>query len=121
MNAEPLNEVRLAGQLVERASLRYTPVGIPVLGFRLAHRSAQIEAGHPRKVECEVAAVVMGPMAKLLAAAPMGAGLAVTGFLAARSRASRSTVLHVNRIEFVEGNANGIQAEEQDPEQEAQG
>jgi hypothetical protein len=33
----------------------------------------------------------------------------VTGFLAARSAKSRTTVLHVKEIEFQEGNENGIQ------------
>ena len=34
---DPVNEVTLSGELVERALLRYTPAGIPILDARLAH------------------------------------------------------------------------------------
>jgi len=49
----------------------------------------------------------MGPVSTWLDAAPLGVMLEVTGFLAARSRNSRTLVLHVQEIEFLEGNQNG--------------
>ena len=98
----------LAGKLLELASLRYTPAGIPALNFRIGHASEQIEAGTKRSVECEMPAVALGQSALLLAGAKPGDGLRLTGFLAAKSLKSRTTVLHVNEIEFLEGMNHGI-------------
>ena len=102
-----LNLTRLCGEVMERGALRYTPAGISVIEFRLLHRSEQIEAGALRKVECDMACVVLGDNAKLIAAitpGEQGSQVSVSGFLAARSLKHRSPVLHVNTIEFLEGN-----------------
>ena len=96
------------GSLLELAALRYTPAGIPALNFRIAHASEQVEAGVKRQVECEMACVAMGQMAQLLAAARPGDALRLTGFLSAKSLKSRTPVLHVNAIEFLEGMNHGI-------------
>ena len=56
--------------------------------------------------------VALGQMARVLAGSKPGDGLMLGGFLAARSRNSRTLVLHVNRIEFLEGNENGFQTQE---------
>ncbi|WIM05993.1 MAG: primosomal replication protein N [Candidatus Nitricoxidivorans perseverans] len=108
-SAGTANHVRLAGRLLERGSLRHTPAGIPVIEFRLGHFSEQAEAGVSRRVECEMGCVALGSPALLLTGRKPGDGLCVTGFLAARSVKSRTPVLHVNEIEFLEGNKNGIQ------------
>ncbi len=71
--------------------------------FRIQHDSAQAEAGAERKVSCEVAAVAFEREATLLAAAKLGSEVRVTGFLAARSRTSKSIVLHATEVEFKEG------------------
>ena len=71
--------------------------------FRLQHDSTQTEAGAPRKVSCEIAAVAFEREATLLAAAKLGSNVKVTGFLAARSRTSKSVVLHATEVEFKEG------------------
>jgi primosomal replication protein N len=71
--------------------------------FRLQHDSTQMEAGTARKVSCEIAAVAFEREATLLAAAKLGSNVKVTGFLAAKSRTSRSVVLHAAEIEFKEG------------------
>jgi primosomal replication protein N len=71
--------------------------------FRIQHDSSQAEAGGARKVSCEIAAVAFEREAKLLAAARLGSNVTVTGFLAARSRTSRSLVLHAAEIQFEEG------------------
>ena len=98
----------LTGKLLELAALRYTPAGVAALNFRIAHASQQIEAGSPRTVECEIAALALGQTALLLAGAKPGDGVRLTGFLAAKSLKSRTPVLHVNEIEFLEGIDHGI-------------
>ena len=91
----------------ERKTLRYTPAGIPVAEGRLSHTSELEEAGKMRQVNCEISVIALGPAAQWLQAAPLGADILIKGFLAARSRNSLSPVLHVNSIEFLEGNENG--------------
>jgi primosomal replication protein N len=54
-------------------------------------------------VSCEIAAVAFEREAKLLAAAKLGSSVKVDGFLAAKSRSSRTPLLHATQIEFVEG------------------
>ena len=102
-----LNCITISGLLVERKALRYTPAGVPVSEGRLQHNSSQIENGAQRLVEVEISVVALGEYARWLQAAPLGGALKVTGFLAARSRNSKSPVLHVNTLEFLEGNENG--------------
>lgn len=97
------NRVTIAGRLIELDALRHTPAGVAVLKFRLQHDSLQMEAGGERKVSCEVAAVAFEREAKLLAVAKLGSNVKVNGFLAAKSRTSRTLVLHATQIEFVEG------------------
>jgi primosomal replication protein N len=97
------NRVTIAGRLIELDALRHTPAGVAVLKFRLQHDSSQMEAGGERKVSCEVAAVAFEREAKLLAVAKLGSNVKVNGFLAAKSRTSRTLVLHATQIEFVEG------------------
>jgi len=99
-----LNRVELVGSLIERLALRYTPAGVPVTECRIRHESEQIEAGSPRRVECEIPAIGLGDPAKWLQAATPGAEIRVAGFLAAKSRNSKQLVLHIERIEFLEGN-----------------
>lgn len=88
--------------------MRRTPAGIPVLEFSLTHESIQIESEVERKVHCEMNCVAIGSQAQLLATIKPGDELKVSGFLAARSLKRRMPILHVNTIEFVEGNKNGI-------------
>jgi primosomal replication protein N len=73
----------------------------------IGHQSEQVEAGSPRRVECEIQAVGLGETANWLQAATPGVAVRVTGFLAARSRHSKQLRLHVTKIEFVEGKQNG--------------
>lgn len=103
-----INLTKLSGRLQERGALRYTPAGIPVLEFNLTHESLQTEAEGERMVRCEIDCVAVGNQAQLLAAVKPGDELKVSGFLAARSLKRRMPILHVNTIEFVEGNKNGI-------------
>ena len=112
MSAAACNEVCIGGELIEREALRYTPAGVPALSFRLRHASRQVEAEAPRRVECEIQALALGPIGQLLAAAPLGSAIRATGFLAAKSLRNAQLRLHVTNIEFLEGHENGIQTEE---------
>ncbi len=58
-------------------------------------------------MEVEIAVVALGETARWLEAAPLGGAVKLTGFLAAKSRNSKAPVLHVNTLEFLEGNENG--------------
>lgn len=101
--ASPQNRLTISGRIVELARLRRTPAGVPVLNFRLSHVSEQVEAGLPRRVECELPAVALGQQALLLQGVNVGDGVRLTGFLAAKSSRSQQPVLHVEQIEFLEG------------------
>jgi len=102
-----LNRIELIGSLIERLAPRYTPAGVPVTECRIRHESEQMEAGSMRRVECEIPAVGLGDPAKWLQAASVGSAVKVTGFLAAKSRNSKQLVLHIEQLEFLEGNSNG--------------
>jgi len=73
----------------------------------IGHQSEQVEAGSPRRVECEIQAIGLGEMAKWLQAATPGMTVHLTGFLTAKSQNSSQLRLHITTIEFVEGNQNG--------------
>ena len=101
----------MSGLLLSRGATRHTPAGIPVIEFRIAHASEQMEAEQMRRVECEMPCVAVGQPAVLMAASKPGDGVSVSGFIAARSRNSQTPILHVNTIKFCEGNENGFQAQ----------
>ncbi len=94
-----LNEVVLEGELAGVETLRRTPAGIPLLHFRIVHRSRQTEAGHPRVVECEVTGVALGEAASALAQKRNGDPVRVGGFLSRKSRMSTQLILHVTRTD----------------------
>jgi primosomal replication protein N len=71
--------------------------------FKLRHESQQSEAGNPRKVEAEIGGIAFAAQARLLAAAKLNTELKLHGFLAAKSKRSKKLVLHVTKIEFIEG------------------
>jgi primosomal replication protein N len=102
------NAVELTGQLLERGALRHTPAGIAVIEFRLLHLSEQEEAGSKRRVECEMPCVAVGQPALLLADAKVGTALRTNGFMATKSLKNRNPILHVIKIEFLEGNNHGV-------------
>jgi primosomal replication protein N len=54
-------------------------------------------------VRAEVDAVAFEGLARLLAGCALDAALAVEGFLCAKSRRSKRLVLHVTKLEFMEG------------------
>jgi primosomal replication protein N len=95
-----LNRVALTAALVEREAIRYTPAGVPILSFRLSHRSVQREAGTDRTVELEIAAVAADRVANGLQRVALGTALNLEGFLAPRRRALKALVLHVTAYEI---------------------
>ncbi|HRP75167.1 MAG TPA: primosomal replication protein N [Rhodocyclaceae bacterium] len=106
-----LNQLTLDALLLELQPMRRTPAGVPVAECSLTHESTQVEAGLVRDVSVGLQAVAVGELASVLAAAVPGMRIRVTGFLAAKSLRSRSPVLHLSTIEFLEGNQNGFQAQ----------
>jgi len=70
---------------------------------RLGHESEVTEAGLPRQARCEVPLLALGTEARVLEAAPCGAEVRIEGFLAAKGRNSKTLVLHVQTLEFLEG------------------
>jgi primosomal replication protein N len=96
------NAVTLAGEITAIESLRHTPGGLPLMNFRLMHRSMQIEAGIERQTECEVGAVAIGDIASAVAIFKTGDKVTVKGFLAAKRRMGAQLgtqlVLHIIEI-----------------------
>ncbi len=87
--------IRLDGEVIERGVVRYTPAGVPVVDCRLRHRSEQIEAGLPRIVEFEIAAVALGDLAAQMHRIKPGAAVELEGFLAPSRRGSGNLTLHI--------------------------
>ncbi len=90
----------LAGTLAQVEALRHTPAGLPLLQFKLAHKSVQIEAGFKRQVECEVSCVILGEAATLLSRSTAGTQIKVTGFLNRKNRMSAQLVLHATQTDY---------------------
>lgn len=87
--------------MVVGESLRYTPAGIPVLQFRLAHASQQSEAGRERTVSCEIDAQAFGEVAKRLAACSTDSRLTLTGFLDRKGARNPMPNLHVTEFKII--------------------
>ena len=95
------NEVVLSGELTAIEPLRYTPAGVPLLNFRLLHRSQQAEAGLKRQVECEVNGVAMAEVAVALSRLKPGQAARVKGFLNRKNRMSAQLVFHATDAQAI--------------------
>jgi primosomal replication protein N len=95
------NRVRLRAKLVSRADLRFTPAGVAVLQAGLQHDGAVAEAGVERQLNFELEAMAVGEAATRLDRMALGAELDISGFLAPRSKRSRSLMLHVTEFKSV--------------------
>ncbi|HET9403082.1 MAG TPA: primosomal replication protein N [Burkholderiales bacterium] len=95
------NEVALSGELGAIEPLRYTPAGIPLLSFKLMHKSRQTEAGLKRQVECEMGAVAMAEVAVAMARLKPGQVVKVSGFLNRKNRMSSQLILHVTEARAI--------------------
>jgi primosomal replication protein N len=92
------NRVRLRVKLAARGDLRYTPAGVPVLQAALAYAGAVAEAGIERQLDFELDAVAVGDAAQRLARQALGSTIEIDGFLAPRSKRSRSLALHITEF-----------------------
>jgi primosomal replication protein N len=101
------NSVALSGELAEVEPLRYTPAGIPLLNFRLQHRSQQVEAGFKRQVECELNGVAMGDVALALSRLGPGQGVRISGFLNRKNRMSAQLILHATEARMAKEDTHG--------------
>ena len=94
-----MNELTLTGELTAVEPLRYTPAGVPLSGFKLLHRSQQMEAGVKRQVECELPGVAMAQVALGMSGFSAGRSVTVRGFLNRKNRMSAQLVLHATSME----------------------
>lgn len=97
------NDVALSGEITAIEPLRYTPAGIPLLSFRLVHRSRQTEAGLKRQVECELGGVAMAEVAVSMSRLKPGQSVQVTGFLNRKNRMSQQLILHATEAREIKG------------------
>ena len=79
--------------------------------FKLDHESEQDEAGAKRRIRAEMAAIAFETQARLIAGAKLNCEARVQGFLGAKSKRSKKLVLHVNNIEFMEGEQHAAAAQ----------
>jgi len=71
-----------------------------VLQAGLRHQAAVAEAGIERQLDFELDAIALGDAALRLGREPLGTDVEIDGFLAPRSKRSRSLILHIT--EFTE-------------------
>jgi primosomal replication protein N len=95
------NRVEIAGVLEAPEPMRMTPAGVPTLRFSLRHQSTQMEAGHPRTVECALRVVVVGPVAEQVRGLAAESELVVTGFLSRASHRNDWPVLHATAVTVI--------------------
>jgi primosomal replication protein N len=95
-----VNRLQLIASIAERDALRYTPAGIPIVSAKLLHSSEQIEAGVPRLVQFEVAALAAGEISGRFNQAELGGTFRFSGFLARKSRNSRTLVFHITDFDI---------------------
>ncbi len=95
-----MNTLVISATVQSLESLRYTPAGLPLLRLQLQHDSEQSEAGLNRKVQCQLAAVLIGEKANLTLQS--GDQIKVKGFLAQRSAKSTQVVLHIQELQRIQ-------------------
>ena len=79
--------------------MRFTPAGLPIVTAKLLHNSQQIEAGIARQIEFDIPALAAGEIAGAFNQAALGEVFQFTGFLARKSRNSRTLIFHILHIE----------------------
>ncbi|MBP8034861.1 MAG: hypothetical protein RLY91_422 [Pseudomonadota bacterium] len=96
-----MNRLEVQGQVAELSPVRYTPSGVPVLEFLLAHESEVIEAGQPRRIMFSITVVAMADLAQMTNTIGLGRSVNVQGFLAPVRKDSQKYRLHAQRIEQI--------------------
>lgn len=82
-------------------AIRTSPAGVPSVRLELAHESTQIEAGHPRKVQCRMRVAVVGAQVDRVAGLSIGDSVVIRGFLARASYRSEWPVLHATELKVI--------------------
>jgi len=72
-----------------------------VLQAGLRHQGVVAEAGIERQLEFELEAIAIGDAAQRLERQALGAEVELDGFLAPRSRRSRSLILHITEFKTI--------------------
>ena len=93
-----MNRTDLTACIAELQALRYTPVGLPALDFRLEHESVIQENGQTRQVKASVKAVALGAIAERVHKQPLGSTWRFSGFLAT-PRNGKSVVFHIQEFQ----------------------
>jgi primosomal replication protein N len=96
------NTVAIDGVVVAPGALRHTPAGVAACDLRLKHESQQEEAGRPRRVAVEIAAVGFGEVATRLSRLAAGTAIEASGFLAAKGATHSQAVLHINEFNLID-------------------
>ena len=102
-----MNRLVLQAQLLERAALRYTPAGLPVLDLVLKHESTLTQDGAPRKVSLEIRARAVGEVIKRLNGLEIGSTYGFAGFLGSM-RNGKGIVFHVTEFDSAVVSANSV-------------
>ena len=95
-----MNRMVLTATLVHRASLRYTPAGLPALDLSFKHESEVSEDSQPRNVSMEIKAVAIGAITQALLPLELGSTGLFAGFLTS-TRNGRGLLFHINSVELV--------------------
>lgn len=95
-----LNELKLTAILVAKDALRYTPSGQAVLTCQLQYQGQVTEAEIPRKIEMNIAAIIIGPAYRAVEMMEIGQSANFEGFLAHKSLRSQALVFHITNINF---------------------
>jgi primosomal replication protein N len=98
-----LNRFRLRAVLVVKATLRYTPAGLPVLEAGFRHTGTAVEAGLERELAFDVKGLALGSVGEQLYREPLGAELELGGFLAPRGRRTSRIDLHITEYKRISG------------------
>lgn len=75
------NHCELTGVVATLEKVALTPAGVPRQRLWLAHRSRQLEDGHPREVQARIAIILAGGMTEQARGLQEGQRLKVGGFL----------------------------------------
>ncbi|MDD5366700.1 MAG: primosomal replication protein N [Gallionellaceae bacterium] len=96
-----LNRVEIEGRVAASDGLRRTPAGLPSLLLRIEHESGQREAGHERRVLCELETIAYGEPATNMAGLKEGNRVRLAGFLERKSLRDPRPILHVTAYELI--------------------
>lgn len=95
-----MNQAILSAVLAEKKAKRFTPAGLPVLECVLSHESSVQEASQERKLQFEIKAKAIGPIAEELESLSSGSRMIAKGFLAPTRQHSKQLMFHITHIEL---------------------